>query len=145
MKSKFKVGDVVMIGSQIHGGGFCEKGVKFIIGKITNEESTTDVAVLWDTIRPSRPGIWESNVFLVSNDSNKKTLIEKMNITFKKFVNTDLQTQIKAGFRTESLALTSIGQAVALELLVSESAGADYAKLFTAEAQKVVAEQEASK
>jgi len=66
-----------------------------------------------------------------------------VSLRFKRFLNADLQTQVKAGYRNGELELTEEGRMVAIEALLEATPEAQ--KALTTSAQEVVVENEKSK
>lgn len=87
------------------------------------------------------------NSYKLSGSVNKpnQTIMNKISNAFKKFLNSDLQAQVKAGFRNGELELTPAGQAAVIELVASGKQGDDYAQKLTDLANEVVGEQEKNK
>lgn len=80
----------------------------------------------------------------VVQEKPKQTIMTKLTNAVKKFLSPDLQTQIKAGFRSEgTLELTSDGKTAAIEALLDANLAAMTA--FTAAANEIVVEQEKTK
>lgn len=72
--------------------------------------------------------------------SKQPTITMKLTNAFKKFLSADLQAQVKAGYRNESLELTEAGKTALLEILADANKEA-----FTASANEVIADQEKHK
>lgn len=70
-------------------------------------------------------------------NQTKKSTMKKLSNEVKKFLNVDLQAQLKAGYRNGDLELTQEGKDVLLELLVDT-----VADKFTASATEKIAEEE---
>lgn len=67
----------------------------------------------------------------------KQPIMKKLSNAVKKFLNADLQAQLKAGYRNGDLELTQEGKDVLLELLADT-----VADKFTASANEKIAEEE---
>ena len=67
----------------------------------------------------------------------KPSIMKKLSNAVKKFLNADLQAQLKAGYRNGDLELTQEGKDVLLELLADT-----VADKFTAAANEKIAEEE---
>ena len=70
-------------------------------------------------------------------DKPKKTIMKRLSNAVKKFLNADLQAQLKAGYRNGDLELTQEGKDVLLELL-ADTVG----DRFTTAANEKIAEEE---
>lgn len=80
---------------------------------------------------------------IAMQDKPKQTIMNKISNAFKKFLNADLQAQVKAGYRNGELELTPEGRSMAIECLLASDTAAQAA--FTAAANEVVAEAEKTK
>jgi hypothetical protein len=72
-----------------------------------------------------------------SENKPKQSTMKKLSNAVKKFLNADLQAQLKAGYRNGDLELTQDGKDVILELLADT-----VADKFTAAANEKIAEEE---
>lgn len=138
--SVFKVGDKVEIvkNDSSHSSEY--------VGKITTIaaylESNSDARYHWKLagigdVYNSTYNCWADWELKIVN---KKSTMEKITNAFKKFLNPDLQAQVKAGYRNGGLELTEVGKTVALEALLEATPSAQSA--FTASANEAIAEEE---
>jgi hypothetical protein len=128
---KFKVGDRVRCVDNpnpfARGAGY-SAGKKIVIHHFS--ENAGD-PIYWPQ---DGNGVYESDIELVEP---KQTITMKISNAFKKFLNADLQAQVKAGYRDGNLELTQEGKEVLLEILASDKSAE-----LTKTAQEKIAEEE---